>query len=194
MYKPEACFSCPFVKSSTGFVADQTPKLVELSLPTLFALIVRTPTKDDLVEGHYLSSRFGKVIEADFLLPLGIRREQLLISAVLRCYPNAGEFPTGKQRADAVKACRRWDTALEAWKPNIWGVTISPSMLRKAPNQAGFIHRALGRAKAYAEAGYRPALLLGEEAKETYMPWLEGNMKKFQGHWELYNPWEEKAA
>lgn len=194
MLKPDGCSLCPFKGSSTGFVADTRPQLVTLSLPTLFALVTKFPTKDDLVEERFLSSKFGKVIEAEFLLPLGVRREQVLISSVLHCYPHGGKFPTGKEKLDAVRYCRRWDAALEAFRPDVWGVTVDPSDLLATPNQATFLTRSLRRAKEYADAGRRPVLLLGDEAKETWMPWLEGGLKKWQGHWEEYDPWERKAA
>lgn len=181
--KPVTCGLCPFKYSSTGFVPDYDESLVQLALPTLFSCVLRMPNKDDIVSGLPMSGRGGKYWEKEFLLPLGIRREQIIITNVIRCYPKSGEFPVGVDRKRAVEYCRRYDQALQRYRPNIWGITIHPGVLLKAPNMADFLRRALKRAKEFAEAGYRPCLLMGEEAKETFAPWLDGSMKKWQGHW-----------
>lgn len=176
MTRPPYCSSCALHASSTGFLPDLVP------LSPRAAFVLRYPYKDDLLYGEPLTSPGGRMWEREFLRPTGLRRDQVILSNVLRCYPKAGEMPTGKDRPNAVRHCAHWDTALLAWKPNVWIVTIAPSMLLKSPNQAVFLHRAMAKAADFSQRGYRPCVLMGEEAKEKYAPWLNGGLKKWQGH------------
>jgi hypothetical protein len=56
-------------------------------------------------------------------------------------------------------------------------------MLLATPNQACFLKRSLNKLRKLADEGYRPVLLMGEEARETYAPWLHGSQKEWQGYW-----------
>jgi len=178
MTKPDFCRTCPMSAArSTGFVPDLVP------LAPVAAFVLRMPSKDDLLFGEPMTGRGGRAWEHNFLAPTGLRRDQVIIANVLRCYPSAGEFPTGKLRGDAVRHCQHWDAAVEQFQPNVWGVSIAPGNLLKTPNQEVFLRRAMARVKQFVDEGYRPCLLMGEEAREKYAPWLAGNMKKWQNHW-----------
>jgi hypothetical protein len=92
-------------------------------------------------------------------------------------------------RTGAIACCRQWDTELVEFKPTVVGVTFNPAALLRTPQQTKFLLRSLEKAKKLADAGERPLLLMGEEAREVYAPHLHGSMKKWQGHWER---WREK--
>ena len=178
MKKPPQCASCPFAAHSTGFVPDQCPAKPR------FAAMLKMPGKEEIVNGVPMSGRAGRYWTHEFLEPLGVEHKDLYLGNVIRCYPNAGEFPVGKERIQAVKVCRQWDRIAE-YKPNVIGVTFNPTTLLRNPQQTKFLRRALTRAKELSDAGYRPLLLMGEEAVEVFAPWLKGTMKKWQGNfWE----------
>lgn len=178
MIKPPPCQSCPYASQSTGFCTDHVP------LSPVAAFVFRTPSKDDLIFGEPLTGRGGRAWEHKFLSVVGLRRDQVILAHTLRCLPNSGEkFPIGRMRTEAVKFCRRWDEWERQFQPNVWGVTINPGQLLVTPNQEVFLRRAMDRLKGYVDTGYRPVLLMGEEARETYAPWLHGATKKWQNHW-----------
>src|SRR5690606_32887139 len=112
-----------------------TGKIVKPKL----ALISRFPYKDDLVNGQPLTSKQGRYFEREFLWSLGLKREDVVISNVLRCYPDKGAYPTGKVKEQAVWFCRRYDSALIEFNPNVWVVTIHPTALMQAPNLDKFL-------------------------------------------------------
>lgn len=182
MTKPPQCSSCPLVKQSTGFCGDLSPKKPKL------AVVMRMPSKADLVSGEPMSGPGGWHFWKDFIWPMGWSKEDVLIANVIRCYPNTGDFPTGKERVKGTAKCAElWDGGLLTFNPNVWGVSVAPHMLYATPNQKKFLARAFERAKEYIAEGKRPCLLLGTEAMNKFAPWLQGGMKQWQGHW-----WEGK--
>jgi hypothetical protein len=182
MTKPPQCAACPFVKHSTGFCPDYVP-----SSPKL-AIVLKMPGKSEVVTGVPMSGGAGHYWWKDFMWPAGFQKEDVLLANVIRCYPNGNEYPTGKLRVLATNTCAvNWDDPLKTFDPNIIGVSINPASLMRNPQQTVFLKKAIRRAKEYSDAGYRPLLLLGEEAKAKFAPWLEGGMKQWQGHW-----WEGK--
>jgi hypothetical protein len=86
-----------------------------------------------------------------------------------------------------MEYCSHWDSP-DLEKNKVIGITfdILDYKFRSAPQQTVFVRRAFTRAKMFAAEGLAPILLLGEEAREKFMPWLSGPMKKWQGHWEEY--------
>lgn len=178
MTKPLQCSSCPFAKKSTGFCRDLVPAAPKL------AVVLGMPEKWDVASGKPLSGGSGYRWWKEFVWPVGLRNEDILVSNVVRCYSNSGDFPTGKDGALAVKQCGEiWGGSLRQFNPNVIGVSVDPTTLYKSPNQAKFLRRALVRAKEFIDEGKRPCLLLGPEAKAKFAPWLNGPMKQWQGHW-----------
>jgi uracil-DNA glycosylase len=183
MQKPEYCSKCPFTNQSTGFCPDTIHK------EALITLIGKAPGKDDIVNGAPMTGKMGWYTWKTFLTPLGFGKKDVNILNVLRCYPNnKGEFPVGKLRKQAIEYCRHWDqSSLSTKKHDVIGITFNPAALMRSPQQTVFVRRAFTRAKMFAAEGLVPILLLGEEAREKFMPWLSGPMKKWNGHWEKYN-------
>ncbi len=185
MKKPPECASCPYAPKSTGFVPDQFPA------DPRFAVILKMPGKEELVNGVPMSGKAGRYWEREFLEPIGVKKSDLIIANVIRCYPHGGNFPTGKDRIAACRMCRQWDRIEKEFKPNVVGVTFNPAALMRNPQQTKFLRRALERAAEYARQGLRPLLLMGEEAVEVYAPWLQGALKRWQGS---FTEIKEKAA
>jgi hypothetical protein len=178
MTKPPQCAACPFVKGSTGFCADFVPARPKI------AVVLKMPGKQEVVTGTPMSGGAGHYWWKEFMWPQGLRKEDVLIANVIRCYPNGNEFPIGKLRVLATQTCAlNWDDDLKKFDPNIFGVSVNPAALLRNPQQTKFLKRAIHRAVELANEGYRPCLLLGEEAKAKFAPWLEGGMKQWQGHW-----------
>jgi hypothetical protein len=177
MQKPTSCSGCAFIKGSSGFCADWTPPNPKL------AIVLRAASKDEVINGQMMSGKGGRFWFYEFFEKAGLTRQDVLISKVLRCNPNVGIFPIGAQKKQAVEACKRYDGDLQKFAPDIFIVSFSFVDLMKSPAQAKFIRRAIQKAKGFIEAGRRPAILFGIEAREKYAPGLAGAMKKFQGHW-----------
>lgn len=177
MQKPAECSSCPYVKASTGFCPDWTPPNPKL------AIILRAASKDEVITGQMMSGKGGRFWFWEFFEKAGLKREDVLISKVLRCCPNVGVFPIGAQKKQAVEACKRWDDGLKKFDPNVFLVSFSFFDLMKNPAQAKFIRRVIEKARGFIAEGRRPAILMGEEAREKYAPGLQGAGKKWNGHW-----------
>ncbi len=145
-------------------------------------LLLKMPGKDELIQGEPMIGKAGKYFEKEFLEKLGISREMVMICNTIRCFPNSKDFPIGRLKKDAINACRHWDGGIRAFKPDVIGVTFNPAALLRNPQQTRMVRRALERAVEYAKEGHRPLLLMGEEARDAYAPWLEGALKWWQGH------------
>ncbi|HOQ47949.1 MAG TPA: uracil-DNA glycosylase family protein [Bryobacteraceae bacterium] len=176
MKKPDECKGCPLMKNSTGFCGDYYPD------EPIMAMVLKMPGKDEVINGEPMTGRAGKFWEKEYLHPLGLRRQDVLIANTIRCFPHGGEFPTGKVRKGALAYCRRWDV-LDKFRPDLWIVTFNPAAILRSPQQGKFFTRALEFARDRAREGYRPVILAGEEAKEVYAPWLDGSMKKWERHY-----------
>jgi hypothetical protein len=175
MTRPDHCKVCPL--KSTGHVADTRP-------PEAKAVFVfRSVGRDDLVYGEPMTGKGGRMWEHKFLHPVGLTRQNVIISNVLRCFPPGGETPTGTGYDAACRHCRHYDGAVEQFAPTVWGITINPMGLLKTPNQETFYRREVERLAQFIAEGERPVLLCGEEARRKYAPWIDGSMKRFRGYW-----------
>jgi uracil-DNA glycosylase family 4 len=177
MQKNPGCSGCVFAKSSVGFCPDAVPTSPKL------AIVLRMAGKDEVINGQAMSGKAGRWWFSEFFEKVGLRRSDVLIANVLRCFPNSGEFPVGILRKQTITSCRRWDSDLEKFKATHYIVTFSPTALFKAPQQVKLIRRSVELAKQFIDEGKRPILLMGDETREKYAPWLQGQMKKWNRHW-----------
>jgi len=175
--KPSQCNGCPLIKLSTGFCPDLVP------ISPKVAIVLKMATKDEVINGVAMSGKAGWFWWKEFIYPAGFKREDVLVANVLRCYPHSGDFPIGAMKKQAVAACRRWDFAIEAFRPTVAITTFNPAKVYQSPQLGKFVRRTMEKAKGFVEAGERPLVLMGEEAREKYAPWLAGQMKKWNGHW-----------
>lgn len=191
--QPDWCWNnCPMAYTATGFVPDHVP-----SNPKL-ALILARPESDDATDGAVLSSGYGRFFYAAFMKPLGLNAGDVLVSHVLRCHKR--QFPTGRDKITACRACRHWDGArasyddnkpefvnksIEDWNPNIYLATFDiKDMLSTGAYQALGLAD-MRKALRFAAEGHRPAVIFGSEALFTIAPWLDGSggIKNWRGHW-----------
>lgn len=179
MKKPEGCSGCVFSKHSTGFARDW----VALGTPKIM-VVMKMPSQDAVVKGQMGSDHASYYFWKDFILPMGLKKEQVSIVNVLRCY---APFPIGKMRKEAIESCKRWDDPIRQWKPDVIGISFSPSGLLKVPQQTRFLQRSIERAVEFTTQKLRPLLLLGDEAKEKFLPHLSGGLKTWQGSWFDYH-------
>jgi hypothetical protein len=184
MKKPERCTGCCFSKCSTGFAHDW----VSIGPPKLM-VVMKMPAREEVVSGKAGTGGAAYYFWKDFILPTGLRKDQVTICNVLRC---VADFPIGKMRREAIEACRRWDDPIREWKPDVMGISFSPSGLLKVPQQSRFLHRAIERAAEFASKGVKPLLLLGDEAREKFLPHLSGGLKTWQGSWVDYEDYRSK--
>jgi uracil-DNA glycosylase len=178
MIKPTKCQGCPFIKCGTGFAHDW----VSIGPPKIM-VVMKMPAREEVVSGKAGTGGAAYYFWKDFIFPMGLRKDQVTICNVLRC---VGEFPIGKMRREAIEACRRWDDPIREWKPDVMGISFSPSGLLKTPQQTRFLKKSIERAVDFASNGQKPLLLLGDEAREKFLPHLSGGLKTWQGSWFNY--------
>jgi len=186
--KPDYCRNnCPRAYQAPGFVADWVPEN-----PTI-AFLFETPSKEDVTQCKPLAGGYGRFFWAAIGSKLGLKKENVIFSHVLRCY--SYKYPTGKDTKTAEKACRYWDAfhnqdghptderSLISWKPNIFLCTFGlDKMVELGAYQAlGFAD--IRKALKFADAGHRPLVTLGGGALGVVAPWLSGGIKKWRGHW-----------
>ncbi len=169
MKKPNECTQCPGSKLCTGYVPDFIP------LAPKIALVLKMPGRDDVAHGTFLSGNIGRWFTQTFLTPIGLRRDDITVSSVIRCFPNAGDFPIGVSKSRMFETCRQWDEGLRAFNPTIWGVCFNPLEIAKNRQRVVFIERQLRRAADWVAQGERPVLLCGDDAMSVYAPWLNSD-------------------
>ena len=79
--KPDECYSCPFSPFSGGFVPDwvgHNPRA---------AVLLPFPTKDDINYKTPFSGDMGNYIIRTYFSPIGLSRDDLIVSYLLRCKP-----------------------------------------------------------------------------------------------------------
>jgi len=186
--KPTYCGSnCPRAYQAPGFVADWVPENPRI------AFLFEIPSKDDVTYCKPLAGGYGRFFWAAIGSKLGLKKEDVIFSHVLRCY--TWKYPPGQDTKVAEKACRYWDNfhnvnghpddrrSLAAWKPNLFTCTFSlDKMVETGAFQALGIHD-IKKALRFAERGYRPVVVMGTEALKMIAPWLSGGIKKWRGHW-----------
>ena len=193
--KPSECQTCPFSLRSKGFVGDfvgSNPKV---------ALLLSFPHNADILERMPLKGDWWNYILREFLYPSGFKKENLLVSYVLRCKPpwnpkrRQPGYPTGRTRDMAEIGCRVYDDrhmvdgelepqGLLNFDPNIVLVTFDLKDVLGVPAYKRQIQRDLQKAKMLVEKGYRPLVTFGSEATELHLPWVrgKGGAKAFRGH------------
>lgn len=140
--------------------------------------------KDAVISGDPIGGKGDRYFFHEYFEKEGLRRSDVLIANVIRCCSNTGQFPTGALKKQAIVGCaKRWDGDLLNWKPDIMLVTFSPLDTFKSPALGKFIRTAVRHAIEFSKQGYRPALLMGNEPREKYAPWLTGAGKKWQRTW-----------
>lgn len=195
--KPNDCNVCPFSYTSVGFVPDWVGNDVRA------AVILPVPTKDDINARVPFSGDMGSYVLRTYFSPIGLSKENLIISYLLRCKPpwNAAKrkeaYPTGRTRELAEERCRRYDNqhglrgeltpgGLKDFNPNIFLITFEPKEVFQVPSYYRQLQRDMQKLRYFINEGYRPLLLMGNEPAEYYAPYIvgHGSSKFWRGHFE----------
>lgn len=86
-------------KTSSGFVQIGKHEPKRLHVVTDF------PTNEDIDNGQLLSGRRGWWFGKFWLEQVGLKREDISVDSVLKCYPRKGDFPRSKAKAAACDRC-----------------------------------------------------------------------------------------
>jgi len=178
MKQPDTCKLCPGSKICTGFAADYVPPNPKI------AVMLKMPGRDEIIEGTPMVGPAGRLWEQKILHKTGLKRGDILISNAIRCLPNSQSFPTGLNKFKMFHECRKYDGSLTSWDPTVIGITYNPAHLLRTPAEFVFLERATLQAKSLSDAGERPLLLCGDEAREIFASHLKGPLKKWAGHFE----------
>lgn len=198
--KPDYCLNnCPRGRyGGVGFVPDWYGKNPKLSL------VLVKPTKEETLERNPFSSGYSRFFFATVGKQLGLRRDDLVVSYVLRC---SGSYPIGKTRKLAEQTCRAWDCksadtrglpgipgGLVRFDPNLFIVTFGLDDALEVDAFQSCMVNDIEKALRFAGSGFRPCVLMGKEAMEL-MPCMSGQtggVKKWRGHhWEGSWPWKD---
>ena len=193
--KPDECASCPFSPYSGGFVPDWVgtdPKA---------AILLPFPTKDDINYKTPFSGDMGNYILRTYFAPIGLSRENLIISYLLRCKPpwdkrmRKEKYPIGRTREVAETHCRIYDDrhgergkllpgGIRHFDPNIFLITFEPKDVFKVPSYFRQLNTDIRKLRMFINEGYRPLLLMGNEPAELFAPYIvgKGSSKTWRGH------------
>ena len=198
--KPDFCYDhCPRAFSQgVGFVPDfigSNPKI---------GILLDKPTKDEATNRQAFTSGYSRFFFSTVGKELGISKENLIVSHVLRCA--SFEYPTGKMKVDAERVCRSWDNksvgpgglptisgGLIKWDPNLFIITFGLDdcleMSRSEKAKSDAFHACMindfAKALRFAGSGFRPMVLMGKEPMHLFpftRKW-QGGVKAWRGHW-----------
>jgi hypothetical protein len=180
--KPGYCNNCCRLSTqSYGFVRDWLGK------QPLLAVLGIIPTSGELANGIWESEMFFYLLKT-FFEPLGLTKENLVLSNVLRCQPKEKDwkedhaYPKEALRKHSEQSCRYHDIAFHSFDPNIFISTFDIYAIRKLDANKVLFKADLEKAKRFIDKGYKPCLLLGEEPLHLVAPHL-GGVKTWRGHW-----------
>src|SRR5579871_3100055 len=197
--KPVECDTCLFNPYSYGFVPDFVGSNAKI------AIMFSYHEKDDANEREAMASDMGKFILRTYVYPAGIKKDELLITYLLRCVPKWNSklkkpnYPTGRTRDNAEVSCRVFDNShgeegklvsggLRKFNPNICFITFNPREVFRVPAYHRQLQVDFKKALELSKQGMRPLVLCGNEPGELFAPWIKGkgSAKAWRGHfWEM---------
>lgn len=189
--KPAYCRnSCPLGRYvGTGFCPDYKPEVPKI------AILIAHPLRDDIVSGRPLSSDSWREFLFD---PCGISPEDVFVCSVIRCLPVKrgadGVYPSGTVRYRAEAACRHWDEShgqeatpggIAAYRPDLFVATFGLDQIMKVKAFLRLAQEDIKKALAFSSLGYRPMVLMGQEAFDLVFPRHGSSIRAWRGHWWL---------
>lgn len=195
--RPPNCSTCRWSFKSSGFVPTYVgpdPKI---------ALVFTSPDSEEIVEREALNSARGRAFLRDFIEPYGLTRENLVVTYALSCLApwdkktRSRAYPSGTMKANAEGVCSRYNRlhgkngelvvgGIIGWDPDMFVFSFDPYDCFKTPVYTRLIQRSIDKAVFFSTLGYRPCVLLGEEAVSLQFPWLKtaGGLKNWFSHWQ----------
>ena len=192
---PRPCFQCPLQPGSIGFVADSVPES-----PKIWVLKYHPTSGEGENDAEKLES-MRHFWERDYLIPNGLKFDDLAICHVLRCRPK--REPTGKVKKNAENICRQYDAqsgdcagklrmgGIHGGKIDSFVITFDHLDCIDVPSRKLFVRRAFALSALLVEKGHTPMVLMGKEAAQLIYPSLfvtrtrdrEAGFKSWVGHY-----------
>lgn len=146
-----------------------------------------------LTKGAPVVGQSGTELEMWVLPTVGLRRHDLFIDNTLRCLPPKTKkeaYPTGDERKAAEKHCRQYDR-LHLFRPRALVVTLHPAAILRECTPLPLQVEDFKRARDFAAAGYKTALLIGGKSAKAFMRHSD-SVLKCRGNYEIVAPdWPE---
>ena len=185
LVKPAQCVACPLRTVGSGFVPDS------VGLTPRVAIMLPTPTDDDLLENAPLSGGMGYYVFKNYLHTAGFRKDDLLLLHIIRCKPPWSarkrrlDYPTGVVRDKAETVCRSYDDqhgfqgglqpgGLVKFNPDMFVLSLNPREAIRIPVYTRQIQRLFQRVYTFVQLGWRPLILCGNEPAELFAPFIKG--------------------
>ena len=195
--KPAGCLACPLHGTSVGFVGDKFPDDAKI------AVLKYQPVGAEIQNQQNCPAEKAHVWE-ELIKTSGLKLNEIGFANVIRC-----KHPPEKINKDLFLRtsliCRQYDNragnengrlvedknTLNKFNPNVFIITYDLYAILTAVAHKVFIRRAFELAKWYADMGYRPVVLMGEEPARLVNPELfkhsenyvrDVNFKSWVGH------------
>lgn len=188
--KPHLCNLCAWAPFSHGFCPDWVPTTPKL------ALLLEGPGENEVLQRTPLSGRTGSFVFHSLLKPLGLTRDDVLISNTIRCRKEDNDYPEGTLRKRAEANCRQYDWyhgaadgtlapgGLADWDPQLFVITLHPAAIFNENAYFFLVRHDFEKAWRFASAGFRTCLLCGDKAASLVLPTVEGSggVTYWRGH------------
>lgn len=121
---------------------------------------------------------------------IGVKREEIIVTQLLRCHSSM--YPKGKLRKTSETICRVNDATLQQYSPSAGVITYSFRDVLKEGVFYRLVLADLRKALWLSGEGYRPLVLMGQEAVDMVYPWAsrKGGLKSWRGHWWEMEGWQ----
>lgn len=192
LQKPVECALCPYSSIGQGFTPDHVP-----SNPKI-AFLAEAAGETEMMQREPLVGATGRMFFHQMLEPAGLRRDDVLLTNVIRCHPPENAYPIAQMRKDAEKMCRRWDNkhrisngnsvgledgGLCGYNPNYFLITVHPSFVNRTWSMLRVAKADIEKALRLIEVpGRRLLVLLGDKPMSLVCPDLDGGVLKWRGH------------
>lgn len=194
---PTGCVNCPYNSIGQGFVPDHVPTKPKIAFLGDFV------SENDMTQRNPFIDSTGRMFFHQMLEPLGLTRNDVILSNVIRCRPPEGMYPIGDLRKNAEKMCRWADSkhrisidddsvglvegGLNSFNPNLAILTVHPSFVNRTWSILRVAKKDIEKAVRFVDKGYRVLVLLGDKAQSLIFPDLEGGILKWRGHFAPVN-------
>lgn len=199
--RPGACSLCRWGYKTVGYCptfVGSDPKL---------SLLFPFPDSEEVVSREALDSARGRRFLHEYCEPYGLEKKNLIISFVLRCLgpwdkkTKQRSYPSSKMRENAEAICRKYDSlhglrgdlvtgGIVGWSPDLYIFSFDPTDTIRVPSYTRLIQRCMEKGMHFANLGFKPCVLFGEEAVALQCPFVKtaGGLKAWAGGY-LEQPW-----
>lgn len=171
---------CPLYDSGSGFVPDELGEDSPRPPRGAVGFLAEAPGESEVWQRRPLVGRTGKFFESAILAPYGLRRSQCYLGNVIRCRPHNNVFPASHA---AVTHCRRYDSVLLGFAPDIAILTYHPAAAFRNRSVFPLIRASVLKAVTLSWRGYRVLVAMGEHACRLVFPESgRGGLRHWHNH------------